>query len=215
MMQAVATWGTLLAAVVTAVATFFLWRVTGILAVETKRMANASAQPQVVVTLVPNQWSTMHLDINVANSGNATAFDIEVEFDPPLENGEARGEDMPIPFRKISILKPGQQLQSYLREVGDYLEKTFTIAVSWKLHPDDSERHQLNYTLSMRDYAGVSYVGARDPLVQLADQLKKVREDWKSVAKGSRKIRADVFDAEDRKREDDILKERWKREQER
>ena len=48
--------GGLLGTLVTAVATLFLWRVTKLLAVETKRMAEASAQPHVVATLDPNRW---------------------------------------------------------------------------------------------------------------------------------------------------------------
>jgi len=195
----IATYGTLLASIVTAVATFFLWRVTGILAVETKRMAD-SGSPQVVANIVPNQWSTIHLDINVENTGNATAFAIEVVFDPPLENGEARNDDRPIPFQTISLLKPGQALKSYLSDVGDYLEKSFTVTISWQLHPSSNVRETLSYSLNMKDFKGVSYLGARDPIVQVAEQIKKLREDWQYVASGSRKIASDVYDAADRQR---------------
>jgi len=83
-------------------------------------MADAAAQPQVVANIVPNQWSVIHLDLAVENTGNATAFDIEISFEPPLENGQARGEKIGLPFRRISVLKPGQTLQSYLSDVGDY-----------------------------------------------------------------------------------------------
>lgn len=211
MVQAIATWGTLAATIATALATFFLWRVTKILAVETKRMADAAAQPQVVANIVPNPWSTIHLDLNVENTGNATAFDIEITFDPPLENGEARSDEMPIPFQKISILKPGQELKSYLSGVGDYLDKTFTVTISWKTHPA-GEREALSYLLNMGDYKGVSFLGARDPIVQVADQLKKLREDWRNVASGSRRIRTETYDAADRKRETDAINERYRRE---
>jgi hypothetical protein len=40
----------MIGAIVTAGATIMLWRVTGVLAVETKRLAMATAQPQIVVT---------------------------------------------------------------------------------------------------------------------------------------------------------------------
>lgn len=50
-----------LAALLTAVATFFLWRVTRLLADETKRMVDASVQPHVVVTLEPNSWAAFIL----------------------------------------------------------------------------------------------------------------------------------------------------------
>ena len=169
-------------------------------------------QPQVVATIVPNVWSTIHLDINVENTGNATAFNVEVSFNPPLTNGEARGDDIPIPFQRISLLKPGQSLNSYLSGVGDYLEQNFEVTVSWALSPQAAEREALSYWLNMGDYKGVSYLGSRDPNVQIADQLKKLREDWKTVASGSRKIKADVFTNADRQRERKILDERFNRE---
>lgn len=210
--QTIATYGTLLASIVTAVATFFLWRVTGLLAAETTRMADGG-RAQVVANIVPNQWSTIHLDINVENTGNATAFDIEVIFDPPLENGEARSDGRAIPFQKISILKPGQALKSYLSDVGDYLEKRFTVTISWRIDPRGDAREMLSYTLNMADFTGVSYLGTRDPLVQVAQEIKHIREDWRSVAGGSRKIKTVTYDSGDRQREREALEARYKRDQ--
>ena len=209
--QTIATYGTLLASIVTAIATFFLWRVTGILAVETRRMADAG-RPQIVANLLPNQWSTIHLDINVENTGNATAFDIEVGFDPPLENGQAREDGHVIPFQKISILKPGQALSSYLSDVSDYLEKSFTVTISWGLQPHSSARERLTYTLNMTDFSGVSFLGTRDPTVQIAEQVKKIREDWRYVASGSRKIKTDTYGSADRQRVREILEARFNQE---
>src|SRR5438046_318341 len=100
-MTAVFTFGGLLSATVTAVATIFLWLVTRNLAIQTKRMAEASARPQIVATLEPNQWSIRHLNLRVDNTGNATAFDIHVAFSPPLENADER-RDEEVPFQGIS-----------------------------------------------------------------------------------------------------------------
>lgn len=106
--------GGLFGSVATAIATIFLWRVTKTLAVETTRMAEAAAQPHMVATLSPNRWSMNHFDLHVDNTGNATAYDIEVSFDPPLENGQARGAAVQVPLQSISVLKPGHGLSSYL-----------------------------------------------------------------------------------------------------
>jgi hypothetical protein len=205
-----ATFGTLFGTLATALATFALWRVTRTLATETRRMADAALQPQVVATIVPNRWSTIHLDINVENTGNASAFNVEVAFNPPLTNGEARSEDVPIPFQRISVLKPGQSMNSYLSDVGDYLEKNFEVTITWTLSPESTDRQSLSYWLNMSDYAGVSYLGARDPNVQIAEELKKLREDWRSVASGFNKIKADVFTNADRERERKFLEDRRK-----
>jgi hypothetical protein len=45
-------------------------------------MVDASGQPHVVVTLEPNPWVAFYFDINIANTGNAPAYNIEVLFDP-------------------------------------------------------------------------------------------------------------------------------------
>lgn len=57
-----------------------------------------------------------HFDMHIDYTGNATAYDIDVSFDPPLDNGEARGKRIKVPFQKISALKPGQGLCSYISE---------------------------------------------------------------------------------------------------
>ncbi|MEO1729708.1 MAG: hypothetical protein AAFR64_03110 [Pseudomonadota bacterium] len=163
-------------------------------------MADAAAQPQVIATITPNQWSTIHLDIEVQNTGNATAFDIEIAFDPPLTNGEAR-HDKEVPFQRISILKPQHSLKSYLSDVGDYLSQSFRVEVSWALAPDQIERQSMSYWLNMDDYRNVSYLGSRDPAVQLAEQVKKLRDDWRQIAKGSKRMRVESFSSEDRKEE--------------
>lgn len=209
--QTFAVFGTLFGTLATAIATVALWRATRVLAVETKRMADASSEPQVVATIVPNIWSTIHLDINVENTGNATAFDIELIFDPPLINDGEIAENEPVPLQKISLLKPGQSMNSYLNDVGDYLDKNFKVTSSWSRSPKSDVRESLTFWLNMADYKGISYLGGRDPNVQIAEQLKKLREDWRYVASGSRKLKSDIYDAADRQRENEAISERYAR----
>lgn len=211
MEQEIATWGTLSASITTALATFFLWRVTKILAIETKRMADASAQPQVVASITLNKWAMNHADLVVENTGNATAFDIEITFDPPLENGEVRPDDHVVPFQRVSILKPAQSLSSYLSESAPLIDQAYNVSISWKLTPLAVERQTLSYTFRMGDYKGMSQLGASDPSIQIAEQVKKIREDWKGVATGQKKLRTDIFTEAERQRERQILDERYGR----
>ncbi len=199
----------LLGTIAIAIATVALWHVTRVLAKHTERMADASAQPQIIATIIPNIWSTIHLDINVENTGNASAFDIEIVFDPPLANGEARNAK-DIPFQKISVLKPDQFLQSYLSGVSDYLDRSYEVFISWKLHPLSRERETLRYKLNMSDYKDVSYLGSRDPAVQTAEQIKKLREDWRDIANGSKKTGVDVYSKNDRNAENKEIERRFK-----
>jgi len=185
---------------VTAVATFFLWRVTKTLATETTRMAEAAGQPHVVATLIPNRWSMRHFDLHVDNTGNATAYDIRIAFDPPLENGEARSEELGIPLQKISVLKPGQGLHSYLSEYEKLKGKVYRVAISWRRDPSSEKRQDNIYTLSMADNDGLTRLGD-EPLIQIAKHIKKLDESWSPVAKGSKRTKVDVYSAIDRLRE--------------
>lgn len=201
--------GTMVAAFATALATFFLLKVTGILAKETKRLADATdPHAQVVAALVPNRWSLIHVDIEIENTGNATAFDIRVVFDPPVEDGRVGEDDEgKVPFNTISILKPGQKLGSYIGHVAPFLEATYKVTTSWAIAPGSLDRTELKYELDMRDYKGMSSLGERDPLVGVATQLKRLREDWQWVSKGSRKIKVDNYSQDDRDAERRHLEE--------
>ena len=95
-------------AVVTLLATGALVYFTAVLAKHTKRMADNTARPHVVVTLEPNRWSLMHFDLRVANTGNAAAFDIKATFSPPLPIEKFR-HDRRVPLQNITVLRPGQK----------------------------------------------------------------------------------------------------------
>lgn len=188
------------AALLTAVATFFLWRVTKLLADETKRMVDASVQPHVVVTLEPNSWAAFYFDINIANTGNAPAYDIEVEFDPPLVNAEHR-KNKGIPFSKVSVLKNGDSLSSSLCEYEKIKDQIYSVSISWSKHPDSIERERNEYSYDMASFEGVSYLGARSPITQIAEQVKKLREDWRPISQGAKKIKTDNYSSSDRDEE--------------
>ncbi|WP_009399725.1 hypothetical protein [Pseudomonas bharatica] len=191
--------GGVLATFVTAVATIFLWRVTKLLAKETTRMVEASDQPHVVATLAPNRWSLRHFDLVVENTGNATAYDIKIAFNPPLENGEARREDAKIPFEQVSVLKPRQELRSYLADINVLEGKSFEVTVSWRHGSKDKPRETNVYTLSMADYIGASELG-RDPMIDLARSLEKVEKSLGSMVR-SRRLKIDVYTSGDRRQE--------------
>lgn len=190
----------LIGSVATAVATIFLWRVTSTLAVETKRMAESAAQPHVVITLGPNRWSWRHFDISIENTGNAVAYEVQVSVSPPLKNGKPRKNDSKIPFERVSVLKPGQSLTSYLAEHSDLKEENYTVSISWGKKAGSIDRQSNTYVLSMADHEGISRLGD-DPMVDIARYLKGLDGNISSVFKGDRSINVAVHTAKDREKE--------------
>lgn len=185
-------------AAVTAGATIMLWRVTSVLARETKRLSEATSQPQVVVTIESNRWSFIHADLVIANTGNATAFDVKISFEPALPlNHEGTGGPHEAPFQAISALRPSQQLSSWVGRMHDLIELRFTVSISWRKSPT-AEVESYTYVLNMADYQNMRRLGSGDPLVQIADQIKKVQEDFHKFSTGWNKLKVDLYTSDDR-----------------
>lgn len=202
-------WVTGLSTAVLAVLTFFLARATA-------NMARATSCPQVVASIEVNQWSVIHFDLVLQNTGNATAFDIRVEFANPPQLADGKQGD-PFPFTKVSLLRPGQTLISFLADFENLEGATYVVNVSWKSRPNVFQREFLTYEIDMNSMEGVSFLGKSSPLIQIADEVKKIRNDWKSVASGNKKMVVDVYSQADRdakRRELETWRDEMKRKRE-
>lgn len=180
-----------IAPIVTAIATAVLAYFTVVLTYATKKMAQASNQPFVTATFEPNIWSPMHCDFVIVNSGNSPAYDISIRVSQPPKQHKARGQ-LPLPFQSITVLRPGMELRSFLSDASDVIgeENRYRVEVSWKKRPDGSSVETISYEHYIPK--GISRLGAESPDIQIADQIKKIREDWKNVARGQSKIRVDA-----------------------
>ncbi|KRB13953.1 hypothetical protein ASD99_14885 [Mesorhizobium sp. Root695] len=196
-----------IATVVIAVGTVSLWYVTWALARETRRMVDAGSRPHIVATLDPNQWSMMHFDLRVENTGNATAYDIKLSFDPPLVSSSPRDPAEPAPLGTVDVLKPGQGLTSYLAEAGVVLPNTYRVSITWKRDPQAAVRETNSYTLNMNTMEGISTLGT-DPLIQISNDVKKFTENFAKLASGHPKLQVDVFTSADRLHERRLIERR-------
>ncbi|MCY3815987.1 MAG: hypothetical protein OXG59_06795 [Gammaproteobacteria bacterium] len=188
----------IVAAFLTAFATIALVAVTIILARATKRMASASSQPFVTATIEPNIWSMMHCDIVLQNTGNAPAFDVRVIANPEFPKSDLRGNGG-LPLQNVSVLRPGQELKSFLTESKDVLDQAYRIEVTWKRNPRDQSSEGIEYDHYLPK--NISRLGDWSPEIQIADQLKKLREDWKQIASGTRKLAVNSYGRTDRQEE--------------
>lgn len=205
-----ATWAEPAMAVVTAIATIVLALLTWVLARATNAMAKASSQAQVVASLEINQWSLMHMDLVVCNAGNAPAFDIQISFDPEIPDNALKGAE-DTPFREISLLRPGQTLTSSASDFNAVKNFKTTITTSWKRHPSSKKRESLAYSFDLSGYKNMSVLGSRSPELQMAEEIKKLRDDWKNIASGNKGLKSEIYTQADRdkkqKQQDKIFAE--------
>lgn len=172
----VSVWATVAATAVTAVATGVLAWFTWTMARATGRMADATNAPSVVATFEPNRWSFIHTDLVIENTGNAPAYDVRIEFDPPLKSDR---DDEPVdepPLNRITALRPSTPLRHWVGRGYGMLESDYRVTVSWLSNPNSQKRDVLSYQLNLRHYKGLHQLGSGDPQVKIADELKKIRE---------------------------------------
>jgi hypothetical protein len=166
----------LFAAIVTALATFALWRVTKVLAVETKTLAAMTSHPFVVGAFETSAADSGAFDVVVRNTGNSAAFDIKLAFTPALPNNvqQEQAEVSDETSFEVSILIPGQRLPLFAVMYRDAPETKFKISVSWSSTPSSKEREQIIYEtrISTAINLGWNVKGTHE----IANELKIIRE---------------------------------------
>ncbi|WP_295317444.1 hypothetical protein [Roseobacter sp.] len=162
-------------ALVTALATLALWRVTRVLAVETSALAKMTSRPFVVCALESSGASAVALNLALRNTGNATAFDIKLEMSPalPKPNGD-KPDDETLPTHEISLLPPDQALQIQGVMGTEVYGKVFDMKVSWAAMPGAESRETLSYKIEPKDgfRGGWNTKGPH----HIAEELEKLRK---------------------------------------
>lgn len=205
-MENIHSWVETAGVIVTAFATIALAWVTSVLAKETKRLAALGQQPQVIATIEASPRSMHWFDLHLENSGNATAFDIMLTFEP--QPTLSRGDK--VPFSKIPVLKPQQKLSSSFCTFAELQNREFSITTEWSRSPRGHAREKLNYLFSIKDFEGMSRLGGV-PIVEMADSVKKISEELTRLGQGTRKLAVDVYNSEDRDLADKNLEEFYDR----
>lgn len=164
----------LLAAAVTAAATYALWRATKVLADETKTLSAMTSKPFVIFSFRSSQAAPTALDAIVSNTGNATAFNVRVTIDPTLPNANgSRPNDVTETVFNIALLPPGEILPRQGIMARDASEDTFRVKITWSSSPTSEHTESIQYDVSVHDgfKAGWSAKGMH----QVADELEKIR----------------------------------------
>lgn len=195
---------------VTAFATIGLLVATIVLAKLTLLLARASSDPQIVVNIEPARWSNIHLEYKVANIGTGCAYDVTIEFDPPLQAFRDEAKTKDLPFNDVTMIRPGAEMVSFMGSWKDYFEDEFKVTVSWSRKPNGKKRQTTSYRLNLKHLHSASTLGNGngDPLVAIAQDLRKLREGIVPGLSGRKRIKMETYDSADRAIEREKIEER-------
>lgn len=183
MSDSILTVAQLFAAVVTAIATFMLWRVTNVLAQETHTLAASASRPFVIVYLRSSDAGAILFDIVFENTGNAPAFDVDALINPApkkMFQGSLAKQDEKM-MSRVSMIPPGVCLPRRSANGPDIDGVVYKITVSWSEKPGSNKRESLSYQFEAKDgfRAGTQIKG----LHQLTAAVEKIEENEMTAAR--------------------------------
>lgn len=198
---------TVIFTVVVALSTVVYAILTGILVSETRRMRQAQTEPRIEVTVrCRDEWISL-VNIYVRNIGLGPAYDIS--FSLSAEGGGDGAQILIEDFTKAQFLKtglkylgPGQELKSDLSQMTERFEdKIQSVLVANVVYRGAlGKRYEEQFRLDFSEFKGRSQLG-KPHLYAIAQSLEKIQHGIGQLATGSKRLKTDVYDREDREKE--------------
>lgn len=180
---------------------------TAVLVAETRRMRQAQTEPKLEVVIKPREEWVSLIHVYVRNIGLGPAYDIS--FEVSAEKGGDGAQALMDDFTKahffgtgLRYLGPGQERVSgfsQMTEKADQkIESVLVFAVRYR--GATGKQYQEKFWLDFSEFKGHTQIG-KPPLNAIAQHLEKIQEDFHNLVSGRTRIKADVYDNEDREQE--------------
>lgn len=194
---------TALFTVVLAFSTIGLAYLTGMLAVETRRLRRAGTEPELVAYLLPDRRHKTIVNFEIANIGQGAAREIQFRFIADAEDfvrHEVRlaAEDK---ARRIAVLPQGERLSTLFAQGFELFKDTplkpFTVAVRHRA----SKKEEL-FHLDVSDFKGLITVGvpADHEMAEALKKMERTLDNWSSGFKRLKVESISTAEEEERRR---------------
>ncbi|MCK2094658.1 hypothetical protein [Thauera aromatica] len=219
--DSLSSWISAAATVAIAVLTFVLaketWYLREAQIEQVNELRRESIRPNVSIALTNSPISFNLMVVEVSNLGRGIARNIRFGFFDKSGSPINAGEDSIVDeFLKLHILSEGmhtlgigQKVSSFVFSFfdlkgkvkgGDIFSPFFTIAISYEDTEGTPYTNEL--TVDFAEFKGISELGGGDPLYNISNDIKKLREKFEQVTGiSSKRIHVEVYTAEDRERE--------------
>jgi hypothetical protein len=159
------------------------------------------------------EW--IHLvNVYVRNIGLGPAYDLS--FDITAETGGEGAQALIDDFTRAHFLKtgikyvgPGQEVVSDYSQLtekfGDKIESVLVFRVRYK--SATGKLYQERFRIDLSEFKGRTQIG-KPHLYAIAQHLEEIQRDFHKLVTGFNRISADIYDAEDREREQKEWEER-------
>lgn len=166
------------------------------------------SRPLIDVDLVPD---SIFLSLHVSNRGLTPAYEVKFSITPPLEYLEGNGQSIPLTLlgNGLASLAPGSTTKTL---IGSFLELKeanpslqYTGEVVFKSADNRSYKSPVNIDLRWRE--DNRYIH-RNTIHDVAEQLKKIEQEFHYIATGFYKPFVITQDAKAKREEEEALREK-------
>lgn len=187
---------------------------TWILVSETRKMRKVQTEPKLEITLRSVDESIHIQRLHIKNIGLGPA--LQITFNPKVMSGGKEAKALLTELIKtnffhtgISYLGPGEERYSHYTQMQKNHDAKIALVIAFNVsyHSTTNEKYTETLVIDMSELKG-SYQIGKPHLYSIAQSLEKLQKDLNHLVTGSKRIRADIYDSNDRDRERRAMQER-------
>ena len=219
--DSLSSWVAALATLAIAILTFVLaketWYLREAQIEQVNELRRESIRPDVSMRLKNNPSVFQFMDVEIINLGKGIARNIKFNFFNSEDNEILKSENPAVDeFLKLHVLSQGihslgigQRIESFLfsfielpkkLESENIFSPYFRVEITYE--DVEGTRYKNELVMDFEEFRGISEVGGGDPLHKIADDIRKLREQFGRLhSSSSRRLGIDTFNSEDRENE--------------
>lgn len=188
---------------------------TGLLVSETRKMREVQTEPKLHITIESLDFAVHIIRLNIQNIGLGPAVDLQ--FEPSVISGGESAEKLLGEFTESNFFNtglrhfgPGQNIYStYTQTTGDFEGKLASV-LSFKLKYKSAtgKKYSEEIILDMSELKGRYQLG-KPNLYAIANSLEKMQNDIGRIVSGFKRIKTDIYSADDREAEREEMEKRF------
>ena len=193
---------TLVLAFVVMSGTVFYSILTWRLVSETKKMRKSQTHPEISVSLVQNDKTSIDfIDLVIENIGLGPAYNIKFEVLNDFKLSKLMLSEVGFIKNGITYFSPKQPMKLW---VGSFIhdkelaDKSIELKVTYSNSLSEQFNHK--FILNFSQFAFFTQLGT-PPLIKIAEHLKSIESNIESITSGFKKLKIDIYDSKDREEE--------------
>ena len=198
------------------------WELRQLQQSQIEQIRKNSIKPRVSVYLKPSPVSFNLMNLHIINDGRGTAQNIKFKFTNRSKDAQDVYDYLQEEFNKLVILSngisslgAGENRTSYVfsfsrlhEKFGDRLFEYFA-EIDTEFKDIEGNTYNFKSHFMFMEYKGISSF-EKDPVHKISSTLEKIQTHIGHFASGSKKLKTNIYTAEDRKIEFEKIRERMK-----